>query len=617
MRSGGPGRWPRPARRGRPAGRASCASPRSRRSLRSFSRSARWAMVSAMSRSASRWASSRVRSPSSRALLRRFAASASASCVTSAWYESASVVLFFGVGVSPPDRDVGVVLGAASAPRWRCRRATSRSRRRLLAQELGHRRLVHAERWRGHSASAMRSPYSELRAWRRAISVPTARAKACTSTGSKPRRTTGKLARATSSGEEVSRNHGATLMLRPCFSFTRPASAGGWCGPYPVPREGSCHAAWRLLHPPPSVPAPAAQYLGGRCPAVRRTRTNRLDPPPSTSRSSPGPAIAGEGVVKRTPVVSSTTIGERVGGRVVLKAENIQSTGSFKIRGALSKLHDLGPEAGRGVVAGSAGNHAQAVAFAARHLGVRCEIFVPEGASISKTEATRAYGATVCQSGETVDAAVAAARARAAEAGMAFIHPFDDAAIVAGQATLGVELAEDVPDLRRVIVPVGGGGLAAGVAIALKRADPGVTVVGVQVDGVRSLRQPAGGRWRHHHAGRWHRRQAAGATDPAPGRALGGRHRDRGRGRSGRRHDVPDGTSQAVRGGRRCRRRGRAAGRAGRARSLRDDGSDPLRRERRPRGPPRADPPGRNPGRPRGCSSSPASPIGPVGWLGC
>jgi threonine dehydratase len=227
-------------------------------------------------------------------------------------------------------------------------------------------------------------------------------------------------------------------------------------------------------------------------------RPSNEDEPPGSSAIDESliarARIAGEGVVKRTPVVSSTTIGERVGGRVVLKAENIQSTGSFKIRGALSKLHDLGPEAGRGVVAGSAGNHAQAVAFAARHLGVRCEIFVPEGASISKTEATRAYGATVCQSGETVDAAVAAARARAAEAGMAFIHPFDDAAIVAGQATLGVELAEDVPDLRRVNVPVGGGGLAAGVAIALKRADPGVTVVGVQVDGgARYANQPVAG----------------------------------------------------------------------------------------------------------------------------
>ncbi len=182
-------------------------------------------------------------------------------------------------------------------------------------------------------------------------------------------------------------------------------------------------------------------------------------------------------------MVSSTTIGDRVGGRVVLKAESLQSTGSFKIRGALSKLRDLGAQAEAGVVAGSAGNHAQAVAFAARHLGVPCEIFVPEGASIAKAEATRSYGATVCQTGETVDAAVAAARTRADETGMAFIHPFDDLAIVAGQATLGLELVEDVPDLRRVIVPVGGGGLASGVAIAVKQADPTVSVVGVQVDG--------------------------------------------------------------------------------------------------------------------------------------
>ena len=181
-------------------------------------------------------------------------------------------------------------------------------------------------------------------------------------------------------------------------------------------------------------------------------------------------------------MVSSTTIGDRIGGKVVLKAESLQSTGSFKIRGALSKLRDLGALAHEGVVAGSAGNHAQAVAFAARHLGVPCEIYVPEGASIAKAEATRSYGATVRQIGETVDAAVAAARSRADETGMAFIHPFDDLAIVAGQATLGLELVEDVPDLRRVVVPVGGGGLASGVAIAVKQADPTISVVGVQVD---------------------------------------------------------------------------------------------------------------------------------------
>ncbi len=191
---------------------------------------------------------------------------------------------------------------------------------------------------------------------------------------------------------------------------------------------------------------------------------------------------AGTSVVKRTPVLTSTTISEHVGGRVVLKAENLQRTGSFKIRGALAKLSELGAAAGAGVVAGSAGNHAQAVAFAARQLGVPCEIYVPEGASISKMEATRAYGASVLQGGETMEAALAAAHARADEAGMVFIHPFDDPAVIAGQASLGLELAEDIDDLRRIIVPVGGGGLASGVAIAVKRRLPQVKVVGVQAE---------------------------------------------------------------------------------------------------------------------------------------
>jgi threonine dehydratase len=191
---------------------------------------------------------------------------------------------------------------------------------------------------------------------------------------------------------------------------------------------------------------------------------------------------AGANVVKRTPILTSTTISGRVGGHVVLKAENLQRTGSFKIRGAMAKLSELGPAVGTGVVAGSAGNHAQAVAFAARALGAPCEIYVPDGASISKTEAARAYGASVLLGGDTVEVALAAAHARAKEAGMAFIHPFDDPAIISGQATLGLELAEDVDDLRRVIVPVGGGGLASGVAIAVKRRLPHVKVVGVQAE---------------------------------------------------------------------------------------------------------------------------------------
>ncbi len=187
------------------------------------------------------------------------------------------------------------------------------------------------------------------------------------------------------------------------------------------------------------------------------------------------------GVAKHTPVTTSAALSDRCGGTVVLKAENLQRTGSFKIRGALTKLDELGPAAANGVTAGSAGNHAQALAFAARHHGVPCEIFVPEGASIAKTEACRGYGATVVMGGASLDDAVVSARQRSAEAGLAFCHPYDDAAVVAGQATLGLELIDDVADLKRVIVPLGGGGLAAGVAIALKRHDPAIKVIGVQV----------------------------------------------------------------------------------------------------------------------------------------
>ncbi len=165
----------------------------------------------------------------------------------------------------------------------------------------------------------------------------------------------------------------------------------------------------------------------------------------------------------------------------MLKAENLQRTGSFKIRGAMSKLAALGDDAAAGVTAGSAGNHAQALAFAARHAGVPCEIFVPSGAPVSKIEACRAYGATLIEGGDSLDEAVAAARERAADAGMVFCHPYDDVDVVAGQATLGRELIDDVSELRRVVVPLGGGGLACGIAIAVKAADPTIEVIGVQV----------------------------------------------------------------------------------------------------------------------------------------
>ena len=190
---------------------------------------------------------------------------------------------------------------------------------------------------------------------------------------------------------------------------------------------------------------------------------------------------AGVGVVKRTPITESAALSERYGGNVVFKAENLQRTGSFKIRGAMSKLASLGDSVKNGVVAGSAGNHAQAIAFAARHHNVPCEIFVPAGASLSKMEAVRSYGAILSEGGDSLSDAVAAAQRHADATGMNFCHPYDDPIVVAGQATLGLELIEDLSDLSLVIIPLGGGGLTGGVAMALKVFNPKIRVIGVQV----------------------------------------------------------------------------------------------------------------------------------------
>lgn len=184
--------------------------------------------------------------------------------------------------------------------------------------------------------------------------------------------------------------------------------------------------------------------------------------------------------MRHTPVLTAASLSERLGGAVALKAENLQRTGSFKLRGALVKLRRL--DAPPGVVAGSAGNHAQAVAYAARILGVRCRVFMPVDASVSKLAAVRAFGADVTLEGSAVADCVAQARAFADEHRWEFVHPFDDLDIVAGQAGLGIELSEDVGDLAEVLVPVGGGGLASGVALAVKQRDPGVRVVGVQAE---------------------------------------------------------------------------------------------------------------------------------------
>jgi threonine dehydratase len=192
--------------------------------------------------------------------------------------------------------------------------------------------------------------------------------------------------------------------------------------------------------------------------------------------------LAGQDVVRHTPVLPSATLSETSGGEVVLKAESLQRTGAFKLRGALAKMAALGDACASGVVAASAGNHAQALAAAARARSVPCEVFMPTDSSIGKAEGAQALGATVRLVGTSVEECMDAARDRAREAGLTFVHPFDDPDVIAGQGTVGLELLEDVPDLAKVIVPVGGGGLASGTAIAVKSAKPDVEVVGVQVE---------------------------------------------------------------------------------------------------------------------------------------
>jgi len=192
-------------------------------------------------------------------------------------------------------------------------------------------------------------------------------------------------------------------------------------------------------------------------------------------------------VVRHTPVVESEVLTARCGGRVLIKAENLQRTGSFKLRGALGKLAALGDGCDGGVVAGSAGNHAWALAEAARARGVPCEVYMPAQAPIAKIEGCEALGAVVHLVGDSLEDCFAAATARAQEGGLAFVHPFDDADVVAGQGTVGLELLEDVDDLAKVVVPLGGGGLSSGIAIAVKAALPHVEVVGVQAGACASF----------------------------------------------------------------------------------------------------------------------------------
>jgi threonine dehydratase len=187
------------------------------------------------------------------------------------------------------------------------------------------------------------------------------------------------------------------------------------------------------------------------------------------------------GRARVTPVYSSETFTRLAGTRVWLKAENLQRTGSFKTRGAFNKISRLGEaERAAGVIAASAGNHGQAVAWAARELGIAATVFMPEDAPMAKVEATRTYGADTVLTGATFDDALAAAQTHAAQTGGTFVHAFEDPLVIAGQGTIGLELVEQLPDAQTFLLPIGGGGLAAGIAIVLRALRPEVRIVGVQ-----------------------------------------------------------------------------------------------------------------------------------------
>ncbi|MEO7234464.1 MAG: threonine ammonia-lyase [Lapillicoccus sp.] len=190
-----------------------------------------------------------------------------------------------------------------------------------------------------------------------------------------------------------------------------------------------------------------------------------------------------DGVVRPTPLEYSRALSERVGSEVFLKCENLQRAGSFKIRGAYTRMARLSAEEkARGVVAASAGNHAQGVALAAQLLGLNAKVYMPHGAPMPKISATKAYGAQVELHGQTVDDCLVAAHAWSAQTGAVLIHPFDHPDIVAGQGTCGLEILDQCPDVRTIVVSAGGGGLLAGIAAAVRAQRPDVRIVGVQAE---------------------------------------------------------------------------------------------------------------------------------------
>ena len=193
-------------------------------------------------------------------------------------------------------------------------------------------------------------------------------------------------------------------------------------------------------------------------------------------------------VVLQTPLLHSRVLSEQIGGPVYLKCENLQRTGSFKARGAYLRIARLAEaRRARGVVAASAGNHGQGVAFAAALLGTKATVVMPEGAPLPKVEATGSYGAEVVLHGSAVEDALARAQELAAEQDLVFIHPFEHADVVTGQGTVGLEIIEQCPGVRTIAVPVGGGGLASGIAVAAEGASPAIRVTGVQAESLAAF----------------------------------------------------------------------------------------------------------------------------------
>ena len=194
--------------------------------------------------------------------------------------------------------------------------------------------------------------------------------------------------------------------------------------------------------------------------------------------------------IHRTPILSSATLSELTGANVLLKAELFQRTGSYKIRGPLNVLAKMSAaDKARGVICSSAGNHAQGVAYAARIHGIPATVVMSVNAPAAKVNATRGYGATVVQHGQIWDDAYARSREIQQEQGLTYIHPFDDPLLIAGQGTVGLEIIEDVPDVDYVIVPIGGGGLISGVAMAIKAAKPSVKIIGVESTGAPAMKR--------------------------------------------------------------------------------------------------------------------------------